>query len=68
MTAPVLWLSAYTDPSSEPMYTTPLAMVGDDSTAPPVVLVHSSAPVVSLKAFTAPPCEPTTTVLPTIAG
>ena len=49
---PSLARSAYIQPSSEPTYTTPCAMAGDECTQPPAVKVQSVAPVVASNAYT----------------
>ena len=57
--APVAALSAYTLPSTEPAYTTPLATAGEEKTPLPVVKHHSLAPVAAFSAYTVPSLEPT---------
>ena len=47
---PVVALSAYILPSSDPTNTVPLATAGDECTWSPAVKDHSSAPVAELSA------------------
>src|ERR1700726_3449059 len=51
MTAPVVALSAYSKPSHEPMYTTPLTTAGDDTTELPVKALHLGPSVGALAAL-----------------
>ncbi len=57
--APVAVSSAYTLPSSEPMYTTPSATAGEDSMVAPVAKLHSLAPVTASSAYRLLSSEPT---------